>query len=636
MTIKDLLGYFSAKKKTDPMAGKLQIVDRSITVAQIDRSRKDIRTWRTAMESAESAYFPVRADLIDVYEEIVIDPYISEAMKKRVRRVRNTPAMVFNAQGEKDEAKTALLHSFWFQAFLEHTVNAEFWGFSLMELKLYNGQVVDCALIPRQMVRPEFGIVSTYSPYDTDGIKYKEKPYLSYLIFAGNEYDLGLLNKLAPYSIYKRATLIDWAEHSELYGMPIRTYTYDPNMPNAKREAEQSAREAGSAAYVVIPKGTELILNGGDGTAKPDMYETFRQSLNSEMIIAILGQTMTTEAGSSRSQGEVHENTQEDIYADDLFRAQVFANGQLVPRLVAFGIFAEGDTIVFDKSEKLSIEAQLAMDIALCEKIDVPMSYLYAKYNVPMPEKGEAVAHKTKQGTSLPAEEIGKKKNLFDVNLNDPNLDVFVFEVLFNEYSKQYLEALEKGTVPEIDSGLLQDLKRNVLEYAASKTILIEKAFTESKEAGKAKYTELKAYTDTERNLITQGVQMAYKWQEIQGKKDTLPLVQFDALNDSRVRPAHLALDGITRTADDAFWVTNFPPLGWNCRCTVRMLADGEVTGEQEVKTRQEKEGGQPDKGFGYNVGITRQIISKELGYFADMTAKEMERISQIANEKLK
>lgn len=36
-----------------------------------------------------------------------------------------------------------------------------------------------------------------------------------------------------------------------------------------------------------------------------------------------------------------------------------------------------------------------------------------------------------------------------------------------------------------------------------------------------------------------------------------------------RPRPHHVALDGVTRRADDPFWQTYSPPNGWGCRCRI-------------------------------------------------------------------
>lgn len=626
MTFNDIFGYFRKKQKTPVQ--QITIVDKNITINQLERNRIDISKWRYALENAENAYYPDRRDLIEIFEELILDPYISEAMKKRVRRVRNTPALVFDKNGERDMEKTKILQSTWFQDFIEGVINSEFWGFSLLELKIEKGNVMECVLIPRNLVYPEFGKVSTYNANGSDGIDFYQKPYFNYLIFAGSKTDLGLLNKLAPYAIYKRATLVNWADHSEVFGMPIRIYEYDPAQPGAKAEAEASARAIGSLAYIVVPKGTGLTLEGGDGTAKPDMYETFRQSLNAEMVIAILGQTMTTEAGSSRSQAEVHERTEADIFADDLYRVQLFANNNLVPRLVNFGILDEGDTIVFDKTEKLTIEQQLKMDLALCEVVDVPMSYLYEKYNIPIPEKGEQLAKKQGNTPVLPAK-------MSDNELFFLNDKPFNFETLFTQYSKEFLKALENGLEQDISPELLEAMKLNAVEFAYAKVYTIEQAYKKGTTEGLAKVLEVASYTQTEKDLFTASRQMAYKWEQIQKDKETLPLLQYDALNDSRVRPSHLALDGVTRPIDDAFWLTHYPPMGYNCRCTVRQIANGQETTDSELQERIQKEGGQPDKGFGYNVGIEKVAFRKDLSYFADMPQSELEKATTRAKEYL-
>lgn len=50
---------------------------------------------------------------------------------------------------------------------------------------------------------------------------------------------------------------------------------------------------------------------------------------------------------------------------------------------------------------------------------------------------------------------------------------------------------------------------------------------------------------------------------------EDLPFWEYVAVNDDRTRPTHRALDGTIRPANHEFWNTHYPPLGWNCRCTV-------------------------------------------------------------------
>ena len=58
------------------------------------------------------------------------------------------------------------------------------------------------------------------------------------------------------------------------------------------------------------------------------------------------------------------------------------------------------------------------------------------------------------------------------------------------------------------------------------------------------------------------------------------PFWQYDAIDDSRTRPTHRALDGQVRRADDPFWDTWYPPNGYRCRCGVRSLSAGQVRRE--------------------------------------------------------
>lgn len=92
------------------------------------------------------------------------------------------------------------------------------------------------------------------------------------------------------------------------------------------------------------------------------------------------------------------------------------------------------------------------------------------------------------------------------------------------------------------------------------------------------------------------------------------PYWMYDAVNDRRTRPTHLALDGTVRRADDPFWDTWYPPNGYRCRCAVRNLSEREVrrrglkveTGAAPGLVEPPGQPARPlipDPGFGFNPG---------------------------------
>lgn len=110
-------------------------------------------------------------------------------------------------------------------------------------------------------------------------------------------------------------------------------------------------------------------------------------------------------------------------------------------------------------------------------------------------------------------------------------------------------------------------------------------------------------------NIFRTNIQAAYNrghWENFTQHKNTRPYLMYDAINDTRVRPTHLAMDGIIRPVGDSFWNTHFPPSGFRCRCKCISLTD------RQARERSKNGKGlnqpitddmKPDKGFDYNVG---------------------------------
>ncbi|MEN8720477.1 MAG: phage head morphogenesis protein [Oceanococcaceae bacterium] len=95
------------------------------------------------------------------------------------------------------------------------------------------------------------------------------------------------------------------------------------------------------------------------------------------------------------------------------------------------------------------------------------------------------------------------------------------------------------------------------------------------------------------------------------------PFLMYDAINDSRTRPSHAALDGFIARYDDPIWATHRPPNGFRCRCTLISLTEKQAirrgyTGDPPPNVR-------PDNGWDYDPsqggvseGVKRSIENRQ------------------------
>jgi phage gp29-like protein len=125
--------------------------------------------------------------------------------------------------------------------------------------------------------------------------------------------------------------------HFEIFGMPSRVYFFDPNIPGNYETVKKQAKETGSNAWAVLPIGSDMKQESGGGKQGSDNFKLLAEFCNAEMSKAMLGQTMTTESGSSYSQSKVHGETEDDInHADRRFVERVL-NEKFIPLLISQG-----------------------------------------------------------------------------------------------------------------------------------------------------------------------------------------------------------------------------------------------------------------------------------------------------------
>lgn len=156
--------------------------------------------------------------------------------------------------------------------------------------------------------------------------------------------------------------------------------------------------------------------------------------------------------------------------------------------------------------------------------------------------------------------------------------------------------------------------------------------------------------------IFRTNIQTAYnvgRYKEMMAVKRDRPYWQYSAINDSRTRPTHWAMNGKIFPADHPFWNTWYPPNGFNCRCGVVTLSQDDVDTEKLKVETEDPTGGliepvdpitgnklparplMPDQGFAHNPGKEAWGFideGQEPGLWKDMpglnTAAEYDRES--------
>lgn len=297
--------------------------------------RKELNHWQAARQARYSVNNPSTHLLQEVYEDILLDGHLTGITSNRTLRTTNKN-FVFTIDGVVNDDLTQLIkYKEWFENVIEWCHESVFYGYSLIWFsKTSKGEIHEVQLVPRGLVVPEKKLL-LYDINANQGIDYTLLPEV---LLYGQMYDaVGLLEKAAIYSILKRHSWGSWDEFEELFGVPIRIAKIASQSEIVKNEVADWLNQMGSAAYGVFPMGTEVDIKEN---SKSDAFNVFYQkikALDAEMSKLILHQTMTTDNGSSKSQGNTHENTLEEVIYADEKKILAFLNNKLVPAMRAIG-----------------------------------------------------------------------------------------------------------------------------------------------------------------------------------------------------------------------------------------------------------------------------------------------------------
>lgn len=357
------------------------------------------RAWQAAINIEN----PRRIDLYNIYEDIMIDGHLTGAIEnqRKIETLQKAFKLVDKTGKENNDLKS-LFEKRWFKQFMNLALDSLYWGFTIIEL----GSVIDIEgekvfeyvkQIPRNHVNPALGVyIKDQSDDWKKGISYKDDVLSKWIIQAGGD-GLGLLLKCCPPAISKRNVEAFWDEFAEIFGMPIRVGTTTSRDKGVQQMIANTLEKMGSAAWGLFPQGTSIEMKE---TTRGDAFEVYDRRIvraDYEMSKAILGQTMTMDNGSSKSQSEVHERALGKIIEADADMIKDLVNDELIPRMIMHGFPLKGYKFAWDEQTEYTPQEQTERDKLVLQYYDVDESY-FIEQGYPITGKKKQVGLKREPG----------------------------------------------------------------------------------------------------------------------------------------------------------------------------------------------------------------------------------------------
>jgi len=372
--------------KKEPLPAGNLVVNQTI-IRPIDRQVKDIEYWRHGHITAERVIYPNRVRLYDLYEDVKLDGHLIGIMGKRIAGVRNKKLHYYDKSGATVPDMDKLIESLKFRELLKEIILQKAWG--LTGIEFIPGSKFDWKLINRKHIKPDTGIISI-EQFGIEGYAYDDLP-LVWVI--GDAKDYGFLLECAPYALYKRGTMADWSQFSEIFGMPIRVVKYKANDLKTKIELKEVLDESGSALVLMIPEEAGFeIIDGKTTNADGSIYMNLKKACDDEMSVIVLGVTETTQSSKSSgyAQADVHAAQQFEITKEDIADLQGHLNDEkFIAILQSYGYpVVDGGMFKYEEErQSLSeLKDRAAIDMQISNKVPIEDDYWYDTYGIPKPK----------------------------------------------------------------------------------------------------------------------------------------------------------------------------------------------------------------------------------------------------------
>ena len=245
----------------------------------------------------------------------------------------------------------------------------------------------------------------------------------------------GLARLVAVMYMLKSFTVRDWWAFAEKFGIPIVVGKYGNNATDEQiKTLIDAIASIASDAGCAIPQSMQLEMqetaSRNEGGA---LFKEMAEWCDAQTSKAVLGQTMTTDDGSSRSQADVHDRVRMDIARWDARQLENTLNEFLVRPFIQFnyGPQEKYPRVKLAISEPEDLKAFVDALIPLVDRgLRVQESEVRDKFGLAEPENGAAVLSPSNSFSAFsPAPALNRERLALNREQDD-EIDVMASEAL--------------------------------------------------------------------------------------------------------------------------------------------------------------------------------------------------------------
>lgn len=314
-------------------------------------TNKKYKSAISAIEYAKNKNTLNRFYLLGLYDYALSkDEVLRSLIQTRVGRI---VSLGFKFQKNKKDISSVLEYG-WFEDIIRYTIESVLYGNSLFIINNTDG--IKLTKVPRENVIPELKLIklkasdSVSSKYKNDSnrfFSYESENNVVDVNYENNPYNLGLLEVASPKILMKEQNILNWAEFIETYIQPMIIATSNSQDQYERDMIKNELQNAGRRRAALLDPTTTFDSVQFGNAADVKAYETFKQSVNDDLSMLILGSTMMTTDGSSYGQAKIHQNTSFQITQSDVKFVDRVINEQVIPILISVGYLPSATTYKF-------------------------------------------------------------------------------------------------------------------------------------------------------------------------------------------------------------------------------------------------------------------------------------------------